>query len=121
MIKRRLSLLLTCALFLGLLPLTALAADGTIGAGGFYALTDYGSGSTITVNTTAAVTITGDAGTAYTNVRIICAAGVQLTRAGGYIYNTPTNDASAPAVAPAAQSTLYSKYCAASSAASIMP
>ena len=88
---RFLSMFLCAALLLTLLPVTALAADGTISAGGTYDLLTYGSGSTITIDTTERVTLRGD-GPVLMNVKINCvAAGVDLTLVNVSINNTTPN------------------------------
>lgn len=78
--KKFLSLLLCTTLAFALLPARALAANGAISAGGTYNLENYGNSNTVTIGTTQDVTLTGNAGTTYTNLQIICSiAGVNLT------------------------------------------
>ncbi len=76
-----LTFILTLFFTLSFFPATAFAADATIDTGGTYDLAGYGSGSTITISTTAAVTLTqSNPTTALTDFAIDCTvAGVNLT------------------------------------------
>jgi len=93
--KRFLSALLCAALMLTLLPATAQAH--TINTGGTYDMADLGvaSGGTISIGAGLAVTLTNSAGTTYTNVQIVCGAGVSLTLNNVKIDNSAVSGACA--------------------------
>lgn len=84
------SLLLCICMTLTLMPVTVLAADD-INNGGEYALSVYGNGNTVYVNTTDSVTIVGDASITWENISIICDEGVNLTLENVKINNSTVN------------------------------
>ncbi len=86
--KKIISFIMVALLILSLSPQATLAADYTIYSGGTHDLSEYGSGSEITVFTTDAVTITNTAGLTYTDVELYCLeSGVDLTLDGVKIAN----------------------------------
>ena len=68
----------------------AKAASGTISANGTYDIGAFGNGSTITINPGLTVTLTNNSGP-YSNMQIVCKAGVSLTIHGLFIENSNDN------------------------------
>ncbi len=68
----------------------AKAASGTISANGTYDIGAFGNGSTITINPGLTVTLTNNSGP-YSNIQIVCKAGVSLTIHGLFIENSNDN------------------------------
>ncbi len=60
-------------------PVNVFAAGVTIDGNGIYDIGDYGNDSTITIAPGLTVTLTNNAGTTYTNMKIDCGAGTILT------------------------------------------
>lgn len=60
-------------------PIISSAADGTISTDGTYDISDYGNDSIVTINPGLTITLTNTGNIQYTNIRIICGAGVALT------------------------------------------
>ena len=71
-----------------LIPTAALAADGTISANGSYDIGVYGNDSTITINSGLTVTLTNTSASTYTNMKIVCGSGVEMTLNGVSIDNS---------------------------------
>ena len=88
------TIILTLFFTLSFFPTIAFAADTTISSGGTYDLASYGNGSTITISTTDAVTLTqSSSGTALTNFRIRCNTdGANLTISGINIDNNANDN-----------------------------
>ena len=95
MMKRKLRMCIAIIMVLWVFPISAHGANGTISANGIYDIGSYGDNSLITVNGGLMVTLTGDAGTTYNNVRINCSPGVALTLRDVNIDNSGSDNACA--------------------------
>lgn len=78
-VKKTFMIVLIASVVFTMLPQLSSATVGTITADGTYNLSDYGNDSDITIDPGMTVTVIGDAATTYTNVKIVCGAGVSLT------------------------------------------
>ncbi len=77
--KRIIASIISVVLLISLLPITSLADDGAIGVNGTYDIGDCGDNSTITIDPALTVTLTNTNNITYTNIKIVCGAGVALT------------------------------------------
>ena len=77
--KNRLALFIVILLLISILPISAMAASGTISANGTYDIGDYGNGSTITIGAGLTVTLTNLSNSTYENMSIVCGEGTALT------------------------------------------
>ncbi len=93
--KKIVVVMVTVLMILALMPLPALAADGTISSNSTHDLSEYGNDSTITINAGLTVTLTNTGDVTYTNMKIVCGAGVSLTLSGVKIDNSATSGACA--------------------------
>jgi hypothetical protein len=92
--KKVIGILICTALLLVLAPISVLADAHTIDAGGSYDLATLGlaDGDTISIAAGLTVTLIGDTATTYTNIKIECKEGVNLTLENVNINNSANND-----------------------------
>ena len=86
--RKRILAIVCAAIFVLCVKPQAAQAKG-IGSAGTYDLSDYGDGSTITINTSAPVMITNKTEKMYHNIRIVCSsADMRLTLSNVQIENS---------------------------------